>query len=123
MARRARQRECVGVYRYTIFTRPAQRSHRIAPARCTQHRCTAYGVAVYFHDTGANEPRKGERNVIWHIFKKDARLLWPFAALAALVHGLNAVAAAFSTGIDKLFFASIPLALVSLLSLVVLVVS
>ena len=61
--------------------------------------------------------------MIWHIFKKDARLLWPFAALAALVHGLNAVAAAFSTGIDKLFFASIPLALVSLLSLVVLAVS
>jgi hypothetical protein len=61
--------------------------------------------------------------VIWHIFKKDARLLWPFAALAALAHGLNAAAATFSIGIDKLFFASIALALVSLLSLVVLVVS
>jgi hypothetical protein len=61
--------------------------------------------------------------VIWHIFKKDVRLLWPFAALAALIHGVNAVPAAFSTGIDTLFFVSIPLALVSLLSLVALVVS
>ena len=61
--------------------------------------------------------------MIWHIFKKDTRLLWPFAALAALVHGINAVAAAFSNGIDALFIASMPLALVSLLSLVVLVVS
>jgi hypothetical protein len=37
--------------------------------------------------------------VIWHIFKKDARLLWPFAALAALAHGLNAAAATFSIGL------------------------
>ena len=61
--------------------------------------------------------------MIWHIFKKDARLLSPLAVLAAVAHGLNATLAGFSTGVDGLYVVSIPLGFVSLLAIVVLVVS
>lgn len=61
--------------------------------------------------------------MIWHIFKKDARLLWPLVVLATVAHGLSAIVAGFSTGVSELYVASIPLAFVSLLAIVVLVVS
>ncbi len=61
--------------------------------------------------------------MIWHIFKKDARLLWPLAVLAAIIHGVSATVASFSAGREDLYIASIPLAILSLLVLVTLVVA
>ena len=61
--------------------------------------------------------------MIWHIFKKDLRLLWPFALLAAIVHGLNATAVYFSDGIDRLYVSAVVLSWLSILGLIILVTS
>ena len=61
--------------------------------------------------------------MIWHIFKKDLQLVWPFALLAAVVHGLNATAVYFSVGIDRWYASATVLSVLSILGLIVLIVS
>lgn len=41
--------------------------------------------------------------MIWHIFKKDLRLLWPMAAIVAAVHLLNASLLAFGSKFPRFF--------------------
>ena len=62
--------------------------------------------------------------MIWHIFKNDVQLLWPFALLAAVIHGLNAIAAVyFSSGMDPLYVSTVVLSVLSMLGLIILVAS
>jgi hypothetical protein len=61
--------------------------------------------------------------MIWHIFKKDLRLLWPFVLLTAAIHGLNATAVYFSAGIDQLNVSAVVLSVLSILGLIILVAS
>jgi hypothetical protein len=61
--------------------------------------------------------------MIWHIFKKDLQLLWPFALLAAVIHGLNAATVYLSGGIDRLYVSTVVLSVLSILGLIILVAS
>ena len=91
MARLPHRRQRRQLCRYGLFRGPSGgKCHRRFRQRA-RDRCAAHRIALDLQDPGPGDPRRERGIMIWHIFKKDWKLLWPLVAAAAFAHAVGAM--------------------------------